>query len=86
MTHAPASAGRPRFDIAQIVRAHRAELETRDALSATERRVLSAIVLCRTVALGGHVDVCRSCGHEHPAYNSCRNRHCPQCQALAQEK
>jgi hypothetical protein len=34
----------------------------------------------------GHVDFCASCGHEHPSYNSCRNRHCPKCQALAQEK
>jgi len=55
-------------------------------LTTAQRRVLSAIELCRTAALGGHVDVCCSCGHEHPAYNSCRNRHCPKCQALAQEK
>jgi hypothetical protein len=41
---------------------------------------------CRTVALGGHLDACRSCGYEQPAYNSCRNRHCPKCQALAQER
>ncbi len=47
---------------------------------------LSPIEVCRTAALGGHVDVCRSCGYEHPAYNSCRNRHCPKCQGLAQEK
>lgn len=55
-------------------------------MTPAERRVLSAITLCRTAALGGHVDVCRACGHEHPAYNSCRNRHCPKCQSLAQEK
>jgi hypothetical protein len=48
--------------------------------------VLSDIERCRTAALGGHLDVCRSCGHEHPAYNSCRNRHCPKCQALRQEQ
>jgi len=47
---------------------------------------LSAIELCRTVALGGHLDVCRHCGFQQPAYNSCRNRHCPKCQALAQER
>lgn len=68
------------------MRAHRAELEAQRTLTAAERRVLSAIALCRTAALGGHVDVCRSCGYEHPAYNSCRNRHCPKCQALAQER
>jgi len=82
----PASAGRPRFDIADIVRAHRAQLEREQGLSVAEGRVLSAIERCRTAALGGHLDVCRSCGHERPAYNSCRNRHCPKCQALAQER
>jgi hypothetical protein len=82
----PAAAGRPRFDIGDIVRQHRAALEEQEHLTLKQRRVLAAIELCRTAALGGHVDACRSCGHEHPAYNSCRNRHCPKCQALAQEK
>lgn len=68
------------------MRAHRAALESEEPVTRAERRVLSAITLCRTVALGGHLDVCRACGHEHPAYNSCRNRHCPKCQLLAQEK
>jgi hypothetical protein len=36
--------------------------------------------------LGGHLDQCDACGYEHPSYNSCRNRHCPKCQALAQEE
>lgn len=85
MIVAPAPAGRPRFDIADIVRRHRAQLEAETRLTPAQRRVLSAIELCRTAALGGHLDVCRSCGYEHPAYNSCRNRHCPKCQALAQE-
>lgn len=61
-------------------------LEAEQHLTTAQRRVLSAIELCRTATLGGHLDVCRSCGHEHPAYNSCRNRHCPKCQLLAQEK
>jgi hypothetical protein len=82
----PATAGRPRFDIADIVRRHRAELEAEVQLAPAQRRVLSAIALCRTAALGGHLDRCRACGYEHPAYNSCRNRHCPKCQALAQER
>lgn len=82
----PAPAGRPRFDIADIVRGHRAALEARQDLTTAQRRVLSAIARCRTIALGGHLDVCRSCGYQKPAYNSCRNRHCPKCQALAQER
>ncbi len=86
MAHRPAPAGRPRFDIADIVRQHRAALESRTRLSPAQGRVLSDIERCRTAALGGHLDVCRSCGHEHPAYNSCRNRHCPKCQALRQEQ
>jgi hypothetical protein len=82
----PALAGRPRWDIAEIVRRHRAKLEADVHLTLAERRVLDAIELCRTAALGGHIDVCRACGYEHSAYNSCRNRHCPKCQALAQER
>ena len=42
------------------------------------------IEICRTAALGGHMDQCDSCDYKAPAYNSCRNRHCPKCQALAQ--
>jgi hypothetical protein len=79
----PAQAGR--FDIADIVRAHRTELEASDALSRQQKRALSAIACCRTAVLGGHLEQCIRCGYEHPAYNSCRNRHCPKCQALAQE-
>ncbi len=41
---------------------------------------------CRTAALGGHLEVCTGCGREHPVYNSCRNRHCPKCQAAAQQR
>jgi hypothetical protein len=44
---------------------------------------MSAIECCRSAALGGHLERCDSCGHERVAYNSCRNRHCPQCQSLA---
>ena len=41
---------------------------------------------CRTSALGGHLEECDHCGHERPAYNSCRNRHCPKCQSLAKAR
>jgi len=47
---------------------------------------MSAIVQCRSAALGGHVERCQDCGHSRIAYNSCRNRHCPKCQgAVAQD-
>lgn len=45
---------------------------------------MHAIEVCRTAVLGGHVDVCDTCDFSRPAYNSCRNRHCPKCQALTQ--
>jgi len=82
----PAKTGQARYDIADLVRAHRAELESQQPLTCGQKRVLTDLGQCRTPALGGHVDRCPSCGFEHPSYNSCRNRHCPKCQALAQER
>src|SRR5258708_39967332 len=52
-------------------------------LGRVERRVMSAIELCRTAELGGHTEVCSDCGLVRCAYNSCRNRHCPKCQGRA---
>ena len=52
-------------------------------LGRIERRVISAIALCRTAALGGHTEACAECGLVRCAYNSCRNRHCPKCQGQA---
>src|SRR6202140_1073743 len=48
--------------------------------------VLRAIARCRTAALGGHIDQCSQCGHQAISYNSCRNRHCPKCQAQARQR
>lgn len=81
-----AGPSRARLDIGDIVRRHRAELEATSRVSRQQKRVLTDIAQCRTAALGGHIDYCDYCGYEHPAYNSCRNRHCPKCQALAQQK
>ncbi len=53
------------------------------SLSTAQRRVMTAIELCRTAALGGHVEQCDQCGHQRIAFNSCRDRHCPRCQSLA---
>lgn len=49
-------------------------------------KAMSAIEKCRTSALGGHMIVCDDCGGQQISYNSCRNRHCPKCQALARER
>jgi Putative transposase/Transposase zinc-binding domain len=55
-------------------------------LSSAQRKALHALSACRTATLGGHVQHCLDCGHERIAYNSCRNRHCPKCQALARAR
>jgi hypothetical protein len=52
-------------------------------VSLAQLKVMSAIENCRTAALGGHVERCEDCAHMQIAYNSCRNRHCPKCQAIA---
>jgi len=53
------------------------------SLSTAQRRAMRAIELCRTAALGGHVEQCDNCGHQRISYNSCRSRSCPKCQSLA---
>jgi len=52
-------------------------------VSLGQLKVMSAIERCRTAALGGHVERCEACAHLRISYNSCRNRHCPKCQAVA---
>lgn len=77
---------RPALEVADIVRAHGEAFVRAHVLMPEQHAVLRAIARCRTAALGGHVDVCSACGHQEPSYNSCRNRHCPKCQALAQAR
>lgn len=72
---------RPALELAEVVRRHGHRLG--DDLSGEQRRILRAIAPCRTAALGGHVQTCDHCRHQRLAYNSCRNRHCPKCQASA---
>lgn len=76
---------RPALEVADIVRAHGEAFARSHALTPEQHAVLRAIARCRTAELGGHEDVCGRCGHvEGQSYNSCRNRHCPKCQSLAQ--
>jgi hypothetical protein len=82
-----AQGGRAALELADIVRAYREAYERDHVLTLTERAVLDAVVRCRTAALGGHVTVCLNCGTTgDPSYNSCRDRHCPKCPAVAQAK
>lgn len=73
------------LEVADIFRAHGAAWRAVNTghISLTQLKVMSSIERCRTAALGGHVARCTDCAHEHIAYNSCRNRHCPKCQAGA---
>jgi Putative transposase/Transposase zinc-binding domain len=73
--------GRP--ELADIFRQYGQNYQRTHRLSASQQKVMRAVSVCRTPELGGHLDRCESCGFERPAYNSCRNRHCPKCQSLA---
>ncbi len=79
---------RPTLEVADIVRAAGNSFWEKygSHLAWPHRKVLDAIVRCRTTALGGHLDQCIRCGHQAISYNSCRNRHCPRCQANARAR
>jgi hypothetical protein len=74
-----------RLEVANIFRRHgEAYRQVHDGhLGRVERRMMSAIELCRKAELGGQIEGCRSCGAISVAYNSCRNRHCPKYQGQA---
>ena len=71
------------FDLGAIVRAAGERFTATHPTSAAQRKVLSAIAACRTCVLGGERQQCDRCGFEHILWHSCRNRHCPRCQASA---
>jgi len=79
---------RPKWEVADIFRGYGGEYREKHgaSMSTAERRVMSAIELCRTSALGGQIEQCDQCGHRCICYQSCRNRHCPKCQSLARAK
>jgi len=71
------------LEVADIFRSHGPAWRATAHLSLGQLKVMSAIEQCRTAALGGHMLRCSGCEHIEVAYNSCRNRHCPKCQASA---
>jgi hypothetical protein len=79
---------RPALEVADVIREHGDAFLAKygGILTTAQRRALGDLSVCRTAALGGHVQRCADCGHERIAYNSCRNRHCPKCQALARAR
>src|SRR5215467_6999564 len=79
---------RPTLEVADILRAHGDRFldRYRSSFDFQQLKAFRAIPRCRTAALGGHRDACPGCGYQTISYNSCRNRHCPKCQAQARER
>ena len=82
----PGPAKRPGIEVADVVRLVAEDFLGSPLHTAWQMKALLDILTCRTRTLGGHVMVCDHCAHEVPAYNSCRNRHCPKCQSTAQAR
>lgn len=80
------AAGEARAELADIFRSHGEHYRRTRCLPASHKKVMRAVEVCRTAELGGHLKQCDRCGFEHPAYNSCRNRHCPKCQSLGKAR
>lgn len=74
---------RPRIEVADIIRVHGDSYCRTHHPSLAQQKVMRHIADCRTAALGGHVEECDACGRQRISYNSCRDRHCPKCQAMA---
>jgi hypothetical protein len=79
---------RPPIEVADVIRTagERFYEGSQKWLTWLHLKVLNAILCCRTAALGGHLDACSGCGHQAISFNSCRNRHCPKCQANARDR
>ncbi len=75
-----------RPELADIFRQYGESYRKTHFLPVSQRKVMRAVSVCRTQELGGHLDRRDACGFERPAYNSCRNRHCPKCQSLAKAR
>ena len=79
---------RPRLEVAEVLHRYGEQFLNRwgHTVSPQQRKALQEISVCRTAALGGHVEECDRCGHRRIAYNSCRNRSCPKCQSTARDR
>lgn len=77
---------RVKWEVADIFRLYGEAYRLKHALPPSHLKVMHEIEVCRTAYLGGHLEQCDSCGFQRVAYNSCRNRHCPKCQALTKAR
>ena len=73
------------IELQDIMRQHAVAYWESRGMSSVQFKAVNAIITCRTADQGAHVDRCDECDYEKISYNSCRNRHCPKCQAFAQE-
>src|SRR5579871_2604864 len=71
----------PTLRLGDILRRHGPAYAARHPISPEQSQVLRHLADCRTAALGGHLETCHGCGYARASYNSCRDRHCPTCQA-----
>jgi len=71
-------------EVADIANQYGPEYLEKHRLCPEQQKAYQAIINCRTSFMGGHLQECDQCGHQRPAYNSCRNRHCPKCQYIKQ--
>ena len=84
----PVAPTRPEWEVADVIRDYGEAFRSRHGgrLVGAQMQALRDLGRCRTAALGGHVERCLDCGRERIAYNSCRNRHCPKCQATTRAR
>jgi hypothetical protein len=81
-----AAGARARPELADVFRAYGEAYGKAHPLPHSHLSVMRAIENCRTAVLGGHIQQCDRCGYQQPAYNSCRNRHCPKCGSLSKAR
>jgi hypothetical protein len=77
---------RPQYEVADIFHQYGEEYKKAYPTNDEQRKVMAAIMACRTALLGGHEEICDHCGTIRNSYNSCRNRHCPKCQTMTKEE
>jgi hypothetical protein len=77
---------RPKYEVADIFREYGEQYRSNHPLPPAHLKVMHDIEVCRTAYLGGHLEQCDCCGFQRFSYNSCRNRHCPKCQALTKAR
>ena len=70
------------FAIAQVFNRFRNDYLQHNSATVNQHKVMNSIMACKTEKLGFNTEQCDSCGYTHTHYNSCNNRHCPNCQGI----